>query len=168
MFHEYFPMVDIFLAEPKSVKRNRMENTMTRISLGIAILAAGLISGGAKAEMIDFHAALSGGAEVPANQTKGSGMATATLDSVTKMLTYSVTFKDLTGPATAAHFHGPASVSANAPPVVPITGMISPSKGTATLTDAQIADLEAGKWYVNVHTAANPGGEIRGMVSKGK
>ncbi|MDB5424047.1 MAG: hypothetical protein JWQ29_1463, partial [Phenylobacterium sp.] len=41
----------------------------------------------------------------------------------------------------------------------------SPIKGTATLTDAQIADLNAGKWYFNVHTAANPGGEIRGTVT---
>jgi len=40
----------------------------------------------------------------------------------------------------------------------------SPASGKATLTAPQIADLEAGKWYVNVHTAANPGGEIRGQV----
>ena len=36
----------------------------------------------------------------------------------------------------------------------------------ATLTDAQIADLVAGKWYFNIHTAANPGGEVRGQVTK--
>jgi len=36
--------------------------------------------------------------------------------------------------------------------------------GTAVLTDAQIADLTAGKWYANIHTQANPGGEIRGQV----
>jgi CHRD domain. len=42
----------------------------------------------------------------------------------------------------------------------------SPIKGAATLTDAQIADLNAGKWYFNVHTAANPAGEIRGTVTK--
>ena len=42
----------------------------------------------------------------------------------------------------------------------------SPISGTATLTDAQAADLEAGKFYFNIHTAANPGGEVRGQVDK--
>jgi len=42
----------------------------------------------------------------------------------------------------------------------------SPAEGSATLTDAQAADLTAGKYYINVHTAANPGGEIRGQVTK--
>jgi hypothetical protein len=54
----------------------------------------------------------------------------------------------------------------NAGVVVPLSGSLaSPIKGTATLTAAQVADLKAGKWYVNVHTAANPGGEIRGQVN---
>ena len=42
----------------------------------------------------------------------------------------------------------------------------SPATGSATLTDAQAADLMAGRWYVNIHTAANRGGEIRGQVEK--
>ena len=68
-----------------------------------------------------------------------------------------------------AHFHGPADKGVNAGVVVPFAPPItSPYHGTATLTDAQIQDLEAGKWYVNVHTAANPGGEIRGQVMHGK
>jgi hypothetical protein len=55
---------------------------------------------------------------------------------------------------------------ANAGVVVPITGpLVSPIKGSAVLTAAQAADLMAGKWYVNVHTAANPGGEVRGQVA---
>jgi hypothetical protein len=46
-----------------------------------------------------------------------------------------------------------------------LTGSLaSPIKGSATLTDAQIAQLEAGKWYVNIHTDANKGGEIRGQL----
>jgi len=52
---------------------------------------------------------------------------------------------------------------------VPITGdLTSPITGSASVTDAQAADLRAGKWYVNVHTAANPGGEIRGQVVPAK
>ena len=50
---------------------------------------------------------------------------------------------------------------------MPFAGeMASPIKGSATLTDAQAADLQAGKYYVNIHTAANKGGEIRGQVMK--
>ena len=64
----------------------------------------------------------------------------------------------------AAHIHGPAEPGANAPPVVPFANAASPISGTATLTDAQAADLMAGKYYVNVHTAANRGGEIRGQI----
>jgi hypothetical protein len=64
-----------------------------------------------------------------------------------------------------AHFHGPAPVGVNAGVIVPVKGSVaSPIRGEATLTPEQSADLLAGKWYFNVHTAANPGGEIRGQV----
>ncbi len=43
---------------------------------------------------------------------------------------------------------------------------LRPVSGTASMTDAQIADLEAGKWYVNIHTAAHPGGEVRGQLKR--
>jgi hypothetical protein len=72
----------------------------------------------------------------------------------------------LSGAATAAHFHGPADPGKNAGVAVPITPNTSPLEGSTTLTDAQAADLQAGRWYVNVHTAANPGGEIRGQLTK--
>ncbi len=57
----------------------------------------------------------------------------------------------------------------NAPATVPVpaTALASPIKGEATLTDAQAADLAAGKMYFNIHTMANPGGEIRGQATKG-
>ena len=68
---------------------------------------------------------------------------------------------------TAAHFHGPAEAGKNAGVAVPIPNAASsPVKGEATLTDAQAADLLGGKYYINIHTAANPGGEIRGQVTK--
>ncbi len=55
--------------------------------------------------------------------------------------------------------------SANAPPVVPVANPCKPDQPGRPLTDAQIADLQAGKWYFNVHTAAHPPGEIRGQVT---
>jgi hypothetical protein len=120
------------------------------------------------ADMVIYKAELKASAEVPPVDSKGSGALTANYDTATKKLTYTVTYKDLTGPATAAHFHGPADAKTNAGVVVPVNGaMASPLKGEATLTDTQAADLAAGKWYFNVHTAANKGGEIRGQVMKG-
>ena len=51
--------------------------------------------------------------------------------------------------------------------MVPLSGTLtSPIKGDATLTDAQLADLQAGRWYLNIHTDANKGGELRGQVVK--
>ena len=120
------------------------------------------------AEMVMYKADLKSSAEVPPVDGKASGALTATYDTATKKLTYTATYKDLTGPATAAHFHGPADAKTNAGVVVPVKEMTaSPLKGEATLTDAQAADLQGGKWYFNVHTAANKGGEIRGQVMKG-
>ena len=142
---------------------------MLRSALLAAVFAAGFTTA-ASAALLQFHATMNGASEVPPKQTAGSGEARATLDTTSKVLTYTVTFDNLTGPAAAAHFHGPAKPGANAGVVVPIGGKspTSPMHGTATLTDAQIKDLEAGMWYVNVHTAANPGGEIRGQVTRVK
>jgi hypothetical protein len=138
---------------------------MLRSALLAAVFAAGFVSA-ASAAMLQFHATMDGKSEVPPKQTAGSGEALATLDTTSKVLSYTLTFENLSGPAAAAHFHGPAKPGANAGVVVPIGGKdpTSPVHGTATLTDAQIKDLEAGMWYVNVHTGANPGGEIRGQV----
>lgn len=124
-----------------------------------------LLAGAASAETMTFKAMLKGADEVPANTTAGTGEVTADLDTASKTLTYTVTYSGLTGPATMAHFHGPAAAGSNAPPVIVLQNVASPIKGTATLTDAQIGDLEAGMWYLNVHTAAHPSGEIRGQLT---
>jgi hypothetical protein len=129
-----------------------------------AMLAA---AGPAFAEKMAMKATLNGAAEVPANEAKGAGTAEVNFDTTSKMLTWKLSYSGLTGPATAGHFHGPAEPGKNAGVAVPITNIAnSPVEGSATLTDAQAADLIAGKYYVNVHTAANPGGEIRGQVTK--
>jgi hypothetical protein len=107
---------------------------------------------------------LSGGEEVPAVNTAGRGTLEGSYNKDTHKLVYTVTYEGLSGPATAAHFHGPANVGQNAGVVIPFPNAANPIKGEATLTDAQAADLLAGRWYVNVHTRAHPGGEIRAQV----
>ena len=88
---------------------------------------------------------------------------TATYDTASKKLSWKGTYKDLSGPATAAHFHS-GEAGKNGGVAVPIAPATSPLEGSATLTDAQEAELMAGRLYVNVHTAANQGGEIRGQL----
>jgi CHRD domain len=110
-----------------------------------------------------MSAALSAASEVPPNASSGSGAATITLDGT--RLTWSISYSGLSGPVTGAHFHGPAAAGSNSGVVLPFAGSLgSPITGTQQLTLAQIAQLRAGLWYVNLHTAANPGGEIRGQV----
>ena len=116
-----------------------------------------------------FKAALDGKSEVPPTTSTGTGTADIDYDAATKKLSWKLTYTGLSGPAKAAHFHGPADPGKNGGVAVAIPGATkSPAEGSATLTDAQAADLEAGKLYVNVHTEANPGGEIRGQVVKAK
>ena len=134
------------------------------LAVGVAFCA--LSWNAAKAAEIRYAAVLTGAEEVPPNATAGTGRATATLDTTTKTLNYEVTYSGLTGPAVAAHFHGPASPGQNAPPIITIKSAPSPMKGEAPLTDVQIGDLQGGMWYFNIHTAAHPTGEIRGQLAK--
>jgi hypothetical protein len=130
--------------------------------LSFGLLSVFLVWGAAQAAEIKFKAEL---APAPGVSSSGKGTATASLETNTKTLTWTVDYSGLSGPATAAHIHGPADPGANAGIVVPFSGnLASPIKGSATLTDAQIAQLEAGKWYVNIHTEANKPGEIRGQL----
>ena len=132
----------------------------------LATLALGIaFAGPAFAEKM--KATLDAKSETPPNASTATGMADINYDAASKKLTWKLTYSGLTGPATAAHFHGPAEPGKNAGVAVAIpNATTSPNEGSATLTDAQAADLLAGKYYVNVHTAANPGGEIRGQVTK--
>jgi hypothetical protein len=138
---------------------------MTRILLATLALGTVILAGPASAEK--YKVILDGKSEVPATTSTGTGTADVDYDAATKKMTWTLTYSGLTGPATAAHFHGPAETGKNAGVKIPISNVTSsPVEGSATLTDEQAADLLAGKYYVNVHTAANPGGEIRGQVTK--
>jgi hypothetical protein len=143
----------------------------TRTLLGGALLGATLVIAGcgmmpmSKPATATATNQLSGAQQVPPRPGPGAGTVVTSLDKATRMLRWTITYSGLSGPVTAGHFHGPASAGANAGIALPFSGSLaSPIEGTATLTEAQMADLVAGKWYANLHTAANPGGEIRGQV----
>ena len=134
--------------------------------VAVAAVAAILTAGAAQAEIIHFSATLSGADENPANSSQGKGVLSAELETQEHTLAFRASYSGLSGPATMAHFHGPAAPGANAPPTIVISDPSSPIGGAARLTDAQVADLLAGKWYFNVHTQANPGCEIRGQLKR--
>jgi hypothetical protein len=137
---------------------------LRRIFLATVLSVA--FAGAASAATTHYVARLDASKEVPRNDSPGTGTLVATYDSRTKEFSYTLTFDGLTGPATAAHLHGPALHGQNAGVIAPIgeQNPVSPVTGTLTLTDDQFKDLRASRIYVNIHTAANPGGEIRGQV----
>lgn len=137
----------------------------SKLATAAAVLVL-LAGGAAQAEIIHFGATLTGGGENPANSSAGKGEVSAELETAEHTLAYRASYSGLSGPATGAHFHGPAAQGANAPPVVMVKDPSSPIGGSVRLTEAQQADLLAGRWYFNVHTQANPGGEIRGQLQR--
>jgi uncharacterized iron-regulated membrane protein len=134
----------------------------------LLVLAAGLMTAGmwasAHADTATYKATLNGASEVPPVTSSATGTATVNVDTASKKVSWNVTYTGLT-PA-AAHIHCGAAAGANAGVAVPLTAGPSPLTGSGTMTDAQLADLAAGKCYVNIHTAANKGGEIRGQLAK--
>ncbi|MEO7243270.1 MAG: CHRD domain-containing protein [Variovorax sp.] len=149
---------------------NRL-HTLVRSGLVIAAASVSLVAcdmmpmkSKANADLITFGGALSGAKEVPATSTGGSGTAEAWLNKSNNQLKWKVVYSGLSGKAAAGHIHGPALAGANAGVLIPFVDPSSPIEGQATLTQAQMADLMAGKMYVNIHTAAHPGGEIRAQL----
>jgi CHRD domain len=134
---------------------------------GLALSASAFVNSVAVAETIVYKSVINAKNVTTPNDSKGTGTAEVTYDTATKTLSWTINFDELTGPPTMAHFHGPAAAGANAGVALMIgANPTSPAKGSATLTDAQAADLQNGLWYINIHTAANRGGEIRGQVVK--
>ena len=99
------------------------------------------------------------------------GVAWLAVDKATNTVRWWVWFDGLTGAAISAGLHGPAQAGENAALAVDLAGPVAaagvapPVQGTATLTAAQIEQIDAGLWYVTIVTAAHPGGEIRGQLT---
>ena len=137
----------------------------TRSFLLVTALALSGCGMMAQSPNVTLSGKLAGASEVPPTGSSGSGTVEATLNKETNQLRWKVVYSGLSGPATAAHFHGPAAAGQNAGVALGFKNPASPIEGEATITAAQAADLLAGRWYVNVHSRANPGGEIRGQVT---
>ncbi len=132
--------------------------------LGGCVLLSSMVCGSSvSADVIDLQITLDGSQEVPAVETTGSGTGTATLDTDTLEFSWNITFGDLEGNPTAAHFHGPAPQCTNGGVVIGLTP-VSPMNGAQVVSSDQVDQILAGHWYVNVHTDLHGGGEIRGQV----
>ena len=140
----------------------------------VAVYAA--ITASPRSAAVKYVAKMTGAMETPANTEKGTGTARFSLNGTT--LTYTITAKDLTGPATASHIHVGA-VGVAGPPVYTITVAAAAAGKLATGTidlanpvgatvsgDSLKALFKNGNAYFNVHTAAHPKGEIRGQIVK--
>ena len=151
-----------------------MKRTLTfiTIAIGVAILAGSALAAatGGQAASVKFRAVLTAAQETdhPKGVKAGaSGLFTATLTG--KTLKWTLTWKNLTGPANQAHIHkGKRGVGGDV--LVPLCppGCTSPNHGTAVVTTAAIKLMKSGGTYVNVHTTKNILGEIRGQISQAK
>jgi hypothetical protein len=125
-----------------------------------------------------FTATLTGDAEVPPVTTTATGSAgfTSSTANSTTTVSYSATVTDLSGPASAAHIHGPADANTAAGVIVPlqivnsgtsgaiISGSFQSTGNANVSMDSLLVLLRNGNAYINIHTAANPDGEIRGQI----
>lgn len=143
---------------------------MNRVSITKFLSVACLLLGASFASLtqampIQLEATING-AQANAGAGSGSaatGFATMTYDEASMLFSWDIEWSGLSGPAFAAHFHGPASPTQNALVEINI-GAASPAMGSANLSMTQGDALLAGLWYINIHTIQNPGGEIRGQV----
>ena len=126
--------------------------------------AVGILASCQSMEMMSGQqVALSGSNEVPAVATSASGSGTVTIKD-DRSVSVHITVTGMT--ATAAHIHE-AAAGANGPVIVPFTKTgdnVFDAPAGAKLTDAQYAAYKAGNLYVNVHSAKNPGGEVRAQL----
>jgi len=122
--------------------------------------------GEVRGQIVPFNAILDAAQETPATASTGTGWMTATIDTAANTISYYLAYTGLTGAVTASHFHGNANYTQGPAGVkVGITVSASPMTGTVSYLQADEGAILAGRWYVNLHTAANPGGEIRGQFS---
>jgi hypothetical protein len=130
-----------------------------------ALVASALFTFSASAEVHTFTYDLDGAQS--GTSSTGTGSGTASYDDVSGIFSWNYNYSGLSGTVTVSHFHGPALPGVNGGVQVGVlTPLNNPNIGTATITPTQGADLINGLWYLNVHSTVNPGGEIRGQLTK--
>ena len=146
----------------------KRENTVLSFLVAFSVVLV-VLATPVGAQTFTFTAMLNSGQEVPPNTSRALGVAFVTFNAATLEVCFSISYEDfnLTSPETAAHFHFPAPPGVNAPVRINLPAG-APKNGCATadppLTIQDITDLFSGRWYINIHTEMNPGGEIRGQV----
>ena len=151
-------------------RRGRTATGRQATIAAFALIALSASGPQALALKIPIAASLSGGGEVPPNDSPAKGLMEGTFDTDTNTLKWTVTYSSLSSTAIAAHFHGPISYlgltpEENAPIQVGTPGnLASPFHGVAKIDDTQAKDLKDGRWYFNLHSKDFPAGEIRGPV----
>jgi hypothetical protein len=136
--------------------------------IGLLILVGSAVP--VRAQTFTFTAVLNSGQEPPpnTNDSPAFGVAFVTFNTDTGELCFSISYEEsqLTAEETNAHFHAPAPPGVNASVIIQLPTPGNPKNGCVTpdLTEDQRSDLFQGLWYINIHTANNPGGEIRGQV----
>jgi hypothetical protein len=148
-----------------ATQRRKATSARLRWSL---VLAAVLLPVSAQADTI-FQATLTGAQEVPPNASTATGTGTVILNPAETMITVDLSWSGLTATAVAAHIHGPAAPGTNAQVIFSLSAVPSATSGmiptqSFAITPAQVAELEAGLFYMIVTDAVFPGGEIRGQL----
>ena len=129
----------------------------------VSLVVLFAVSAPADAAIINWVANLSGAQEVPPNASLATGTGFGTYDTVTNLLSWTVIYAGMSGPLTGGHFHR-APVGVNGPIIVNIGTGASPIVGSIAIAESDEPSLLGGNVYINLHTAAYPGGEIRGQV----
>ena len=142
-----------------------MKKLLIIISASIFMLSAH----SSNAAIISFEATIDGDQTNSGlgNASPGTGFATMSLDDVSNVFSWNISWMNLSSPATGMHFHlappddkGPVQLNFGA-----ISGLTSPSIGSAVITEANKSDLLAELWYINIHTTDSFTEEIRGQVN---
>jgi hypothetical protein len=141
-----------------------------KIFLTLTIILSAMMFSITAAAAPQFSVYLNGRQEVPANNSPGSGTCMVTLNATETQVSVECRYRNLSSNVTGAHIHDNGPVGVNGPIRFDFsftggtTGTIGPL--VFNTTPAQVADMRANKWYINIHTSNFPGGEIRGQVKR--
>ena len=149
------------LSPGRSTRSSWLRTELVAVALAIGLA----FPSSAFASSVAFRAELKGANMVPPTSSSASGYVRASYDPQSRELTWTGTVAGLSSKITRIAFHGPASPAAAAGVTQRIRSL---SSGSATLSDAEAAELVGGYWNITIHTRSHPEGEIRGQVVRGE